>query len=68
MNKFVVQLGSFSGILGVLVCLIAGLARVTGFYYIAGYQSTTMFTAGVALMVFACLVKLETLLKQGQGE
>ena len=68
MNKILVQLGSFAGVLGVLICLIAGLARVTGFYYIAGYQSTTVFTAGVALMVFACLLKLETLLKQGRGE
>ena len=68
MHKFIVQLGYFSGILSVLVCLIAGLARITGFYYIAGYQSTTVFTAGVGLMVFACLLKLETLLKQGRGE
>lgn len=60
MYKNLVLAGSISGILGALACLITGLARIAGFYYIAGYQSTTLFTAGLGLMVFACLVKLET--------
>jgi hypothetical protein len=61
MYKSLVLSGSISGILGALTCLIAGLARIAGYYYLAGYQSTTLFTAGVGLMVFACLIKLETL-------
>lgn len=66
MYKNLVLAGSLSGILGALLCLIAGLARIAGFYYLAGYQSTTLFIAGLGLMVFACLVKLETLQPQKQ--
>ncbi|CAA0123453.1 Uncharacterised protein [Halioglobus japonicus] len=61
MYKNLVLAGSIAGILGALTCLITGLARMAGFYYLAGYQSTTLFTAGIGLMVFACLIKLENL-------
>lgn len=53
--------GSISGIVGVLVCLSAGLARIAGYYYILGYESTTLFNVGVGMMVFGCLVKLQNL-------
>ena len=62
MHKVLVLTSSIAGGLGVLVCAVAGLARMTGFYYLAGYQSTTLFSVGTALMVFACLIKLEMLL------
>ena len=52
---------TIAGVLGTLICAISGLSRIFGLYYIAGYQSTTIFTAGMALMVFACLIKLEVL-------
>tara|TARA_R110002072_G_scaffold84388_24_gene191485 strand:- start:15865 stop:16068 length:204 start_codon:yes stop_codon:yes gene_type:complete len=61
MYKNLVLAGSIAGILGVLTCFTAGLARFAGYYYVAGFQSTTLFNVGVGLMVFACLVKLETL-------
>lgn len=68
MNKGIILLGSVAGMLGALVCLVAGLARVSSFYYLAGYQSTTVFNVGIGLMVFACLVKLDTLTSQRRGE
>lgn len=61
MYKNLALVGSISGMLGAFICLIAGLARVGGYYYLVGYQSTTVFNVGVGLMVFACLVKLESL-------
>jgi hypothetical protein len=64
MNKTLTLAGSFAGSAGAFICLIAGLSRVTGFYYLAGYQSTTIFMAGIGLMVFGCLVKLESLANQ----
>ena len=64
MYKNLALAGSVAGIVGALICLIAGLARVAGYYYLADYQSTTMFNGGVGLMVFACLVKLENLSNQ----
>ena len=42
-----------------IVCFLAGLARIAGYYYVLGYQSTTLFNVGVGVMVFACLLKLE---------
>ena len=61
MHKNLVLVGSIAGGLGATICLIAGLSRVAGFYYVAGYQSTTIFMAGMGLMVFSCLVKLESI-------
>ncbi len=53
--------GTLTGYLGALICLVTGLARITGYFYIAGYQSTTLFNVGIGLMVFACLIKLDGL-------
>jgi hypothetical protein len=53
--------GSTTAVVGILLCAISGLARVSGLYYLAGYQSTTIFMVGTGVMVFACLVKLEAL-------
>jgi hypothetical protein len=61
MYKNLALAGSISGLVGALICLIAGLARVAGFYYLVNYQSTTVFNMGVGMMVFACMVKLHTL-------
>lgn len=66
MYKHLALAGSISGIVGVMICLISGLARIAGYYYLADYQSTTVFNMGVGLMVFACLVRLETLSKPGE--
>jgi len=64
MYKHLALAGSISGVLGTLICFIAVLARIADYYYLAGYQSTTVFNMGVGMMVFACLVKLESLPKQ----
>ena len=60
-------LGSAAGLVGVLVCLVSGAARVLGVFYIMDFQSTTVFDAGIGLMVFACLVKLEVLARRTPG-
>ena len=53
--------GTLAGILGATLCAIAGGTRAAGAFYLAGYETTTLFTAGTGLMVFACLLKLEVL-------
>ena len=57
MNKLL----HYLGLLGALICLAAGLTRVSGSFYLGGYAATTLFMAGVGLMVFACLLKLEAI-------
>lgn len=64
MYKNLVLAGSIAGLLGALTCFMAGLARIAGYYYLAGFQSTTIFNMGVGLMVFACLIKLHALQPQ----
>lgn len=49
------------GVLAVLICLVAGLVRVSGGFYLAGFEVLTLFNAGMAGMVFACLLKLKLL-------
>ena len=48
-----------SAVLGIAVCAITGIARVTGYSFFYGYDLMTLFIVGVALMVFAILAKVE---------
>jgi len=55
--------------IGILICLISGIVRISGSSYLAGFESLTLFTGGMALMLFGALLKLESihhLLKQGK--
>jgi len=65
-NKSIVFAGTVTGILGSILCAITGLARVAGMYYVLGFQSTTLFTVGMGLMVFSCMIKLEELASRGR--
>ena len=64
MQQLLKLTGSVAGVLGALLCGIAGLARLSGMYYLAGYEATAIFMAGTGVMVFACLVKLELMSAQ----
>ncbi len=59
----IATLGTATGLMGALICLVAGLARVSGTYYLYTFQTTTLFNAGVGIMVFACVLQLHALLK-----
>jgi hypothetical protein len=59
MGNLLVLAATLLGYAGALICLITGLSRIAGQHYLYGYQSTTLFTAGMALMVFAVLLKLD---------
>lgn len=54
-------LGNVAGVLGVVVCLAAGLARIAGQYHLGGFEAMTLFNGGVGLMVAACLAKLHVM-------
>jgi len=54
-------LGNGTGLLGMLICLVAGVARILGSYHVIGYEAITLFIGGIALMVMACLIKLHQL-------
>lgn len=55
---------NISALLGILVCALAGGARVAGVYYVLGYEAMTLFIGGMGLMIFAALLMLRRLKSQ----
>jgi hypothetical protein len=62
MNKFLLPLGRVAGLVGFLLCLVSGLARLSGIYGMVGFEMLTFMQAGVAGMVFGsfCLLLVLT--------
>jgi hypothetical protein len=60
-NKLISIAGDVAAVVGMLLCLLTGAARLFGTYAIAGLGTMVLFTVGVGLMVFACLAKLHLL-------
>jgi hypothetical protein len=63
MMKLMESVANAAGVLGILACLVAGFARLGGTWNVAGLQITALFELGIALMVFACLAKVQTLIE-----
>ena len=61
MSQLLTNAGTVAGVLGALICLVSGLARISGSFYFSNFEATTLFMVGVGLMVFGCLMKLEVL-------
>lgn len=61
MLRIIGLVGSLIGVVGVLVCVFAAGARVMGHYHVLAVQTESLFSLGTALMVAACLAKLETI-------
>lgn len=49
------------GVSGVLLCLVGVAARLSGTYWIAGFQVGTLLQAGTTAMVFGCFCFLAAL-------
>jgi hypothetical protein len=64
MNNVVRIAGDAAGIVGAIVCLVSGVARLLGQYEVAGTGAIAVFTVGMGLMVFACMAKLHLLTMQ----
>jgi len=58
MNGALLWLGRTFGVIGVLVCTIALLVRLSGNYKYAGFEISTLFLGGTAAMVAGCLCLL----------
>jgi hypothetical protein len=53
--KLLLWIGRIGGTVGVLLCVIAVLARTRGMYGLAGFQVGTVLLAGMAAMLAGCL-------------
>jgi hypothetical protein len=65
-ERLILLAGNLVAVVGLMVCLGAGVARLSGNYYLFGYSVMTIFMAGTGLMIMACLAKLELLLLRGR--
>lgn len=61
METSLLWIGRLAGALGVLLCLIAVAARLTGAFWIAGFQAGTVLQAGMAAILLGCLAHLVVL-------
>lgn len=61
MTKLIEVVGNILAVVGILVCLVAGIARMMTNWYLMGFESLTIFTVGMGLMLMACLAKLQVL-------
>ncbi len=55
MDTMLVWVGRLAGIIGLVLCAIAIVARLSGSWMIGGFQVGTMLQAGTAGMVLGCL-------------
>lgn len=67
METWLLWVGRSAGLTGIVACLIAMGARLSGAFWIAGLQTGTLFQAGIAAMVFGCLVHLIVLTARSPG-
>ena len=56
-----VKLGTIAGIAGAVLCAVGATVRLSGAYWIAGFQVGTLLLAGSAVMVFGCFCLLVVL-------
>lgn len=50
--------GNVAAVLGILICLVAAIARMSGYHFFLGYEAMSLFIAGIGLMVMGCLGRL----------
>jgi hypothetical protein len=58
MRNLWLWLGRSAGVIGALVCAMAVVLRITGDYWLGGFQVGTLLLAGSAAMIAGCLCLL----------
>jgi hypothetical protein len=61
MNDFLLRIGRLVGIVGVVICAVAGATRGTGAYALGSFQAGTLLLVGMAAMIAGCLCFLTVL-------
>ena len=55
METILLWIGRLSGLIGVLLCAIAVIWRISGSFSLGGFQVGTILQAGIAAVVVGCL-------------
>jgi hypothetical protein len=58
MQQFFVTLGRLAGVIGVAICLVAGVARVLGHFYLGGFSAAALLQGGMGLVLIGCFLLL----------
>ena len=64
MNKLLIWVARLAGICGVALIVLAAFARLTGAYWLAGFQIGTLLQAGMAAALVGCLGYMAALVEQ----
>ena len=67
MNAVLLKSGQMVGALGILIMLIAVLARVGGSYTLGGYATATLLLAGIGAVSVGCFLLLWVLVERAKG-
>lgn len=68
MEILLIRTGRLAGLVGVVLCVIAGAVRLSGTYWLGPFQATTFLQVGVAGMVLGCFCLLLGLLERLGGD
>lgn len=66
MDRIFDALGNLLALTGILILGAAGLTRLIGAYFLAGFDLRLWFLVGVGILVVAVLAKLQVLLLRQQ--
>ncbi|MGE5105850.1 MAG: hypothetical protein ACM3NZ_13970 [Betaproteobacteria bacterium] len=67
MNDLLLWTGRVASAVGALLCILAVALRFSGRYFVGNFQVVTLLTAGVAVMVGACVCLLLVLANRANG-
>ena len=68
MDDFLLLIGRSAGIVGVLICAVAGATRGTGAYAVGNFQAGTLLLVGMAAMIAGCLCFLTVLTNRARAK
>lgn len=61
MNKLLRWTGRTAGVIGILLCVVSIALRVSGAFFVGGFQVGTLLQAGMAAMILGCLAYVAVL-------
>ena len=66
MNDLLLWTGRMLGVGGVLLCAVAAAVRISGQYWLGGFQVGTLLQVGTATMIAGCLCLLVMLTRRSK--
>jgi hypothetical protein len=66
MEQILLAIGGAAGALGLLMCTLAVVVRLSGRFWIGGMQSGSVLQAGIAAMTAGCLIYLFVLTRRSK--